>query len=104
VLGLAQLHGQPIVVLDPSARPAVSAPAMHRRPVLVLGGAPDGAAVAVDAPPVPVRAGEPRGDTPLPDCVFAAALEGAVADAGDPARTWWRFDPRRLFETLARLT
>ena len=32
---------------------------------------------------------------------FRHAGKGAVEDAADPSRAWWRFDPRRLFEALA---
>ena len=101
VLGLTQLRGQPIVVLDASAHPAALPPALRRHSVVVLGGPPDGAAIVVDDAPEPVRAGATLPDAPAPECAFAGALEGAVKDAADASRTWWRFDPRRLFEALA---
>ena len=101
VLGLTQLRGQPVVVLDASAHPGAHPPALRRHSVVVLGGPPDGAALVVDEAPEPVRAGATLADASPPECAFASALEGAVEDAADPSRAWWRFDPRRLFEALA---
>jgi len=102
VLGLTQLRGQPIVVLDARARAQAGPPRIGRHPVLVLGVAPEGGAVLVDAAPEPVRVGAAIHGARPPVCAFEVALDGAVADAVIDGQLWWRFDARRLFETLAR--
>ena len=101
VAGLLQLRGVPIVVLDPAAAPARAAPARRRLGVLVIGHAPEGAALVVDGPPAPLETFPARAASQRPDCAFAAALGEPVAEAADPGRLWWGFDARRLFAALA---
>jgi hypothetical protein len=113
VLGLTQLRGHPVVVLVPTGQAARIAGSVPRAAVLVIGEMPDGGAICVDGPPEPVEiAGPAQAAAPPPECPFAAVLGEPVAQAapagraeGDGAGTqttvWWRFEPRRLFETLA---
>ena len=93
--------------------PKGDAGSVARVAVLVIGEMPDGGAICVDGPPEPVEiAGPAQAAAPPPECHFAAVLGEPVAQAapagraeGDGAGTqttvWWRFEPRRLFETLA---
>lgn len=99
VVGLTQLRGHPVVVLDGAVEPLAPASTVFRMPVLVIGAPPDGAALVVDAPPQAVRVAGPASGTPRPQCPFADALEAAVGD--DAGQAWWIFDARRLFATLA---
>ena len=101
VLGLMQMQGHPVVVLDPSGLVPGGAPALRRHAVLVLGAPGESGALRVDEAPAPIALGDPRLAAAPPDCVFAAALHDPVADAADPARVWWHFVPARLFEMLA---
>jgi hypothetical protein len=101
VRGLVQVRGQPLVVLDPG--PAGGSGAARRLPLLVIGEAPDGAAVVVDAPPEAVVPGASLPGAERPEVPFADALGEACADSGRAGAVWWRFDPRRLFETLSGL-
>jgi len=113
VLGLTQLRGQPVVVLVPTGQASRVLGAVARAAVLVIGEMPDGGAICVDGPPEPVEiAGPAEAAVPPSGCPFAGVLAEALAqatpkvpgepqDAGAPATVWWRFDPRRLFETLA---
>lgn len=101
VLGLVQLRGHPVVVLE-----AVPAEAEHRSPghrpsLLVIGSPPEAGALVVAAAPRAIRVGEAAVQAQPPGVPFAAALEGAQADLDDLDMLWWRFDPRRLFELLA---
>lgn len=113
VLGLAQLRGHPVVVLDPevgctdrgpeapglmdATAPAPVGPAGF----LVIGQAPDAGALALAAPPCAVRLGARLASVSRPRPVFADALEFPYADEDDPATIWWSFEPQRLFERLA---
>lgn len=99
VVGLTQLRGQPLVVLDGATRPVAPAATVCRMPVLVIGQAPEGAALVVEAPPRPVVCTEALADADAPECPFRGALGGAVRDDG--GQPWWTFEPRRLFEALA---
>lgn len=101
VVGLAQLRGHPVVVVDPGDAAPSARPAELRAALLVIGVPPDAGALLVQAPPQPVRIGEPRPDAPPPEAPFAAALDGAFADADDPAGVWWHFEARRLLALLA---
>lgn len=97
VRGLVQVRGQPMVVLDPGA-----AGPSRRQSLLVIGEAPDAAALLVDSPPEPVAVGAEVPGAERPDVPFADALEAACADDRRPGAVWWRVDVRRLFETLSR--
>ena len=101
VIGLMQMQGHPVVVLDPSGLAPGGAPALRRHAVLVLGAPGDNGALRVDEAPAPIALGEPQPAAAPPACAFAAALHDPVADAADPARVWWHFVPARLFEVLA---
>lgn len=103
VAGLMQLRGQPLVVLDASARPAGVA-TIERRDVLVMGRLPQAAALLVDGPPRPLVDGQwhPVRSAP-PDCAFASAIDVAgqapwpARDAGEALH---EIDPERLFAAL----
>lgn len=99
VVGLMQLRGHPIVVLDGATQPVASGAAVCRMPVLVVGAAPEGAALVVDDAPRPVNATRIVADAARPDCPFGAALGDAVGDDG--GRLWWTFDAKRMFAVLA---
>ncbi len=105
VAGLMQLRGQPLVVLDASARAAGGA-AIDRRDVLVVGRPPQAAALLVEGPPRPLVDGQwhpARGARP--DCVFASALDVAGGEHGASRATGevlYEVDPERLFEALVR--
>lgn len=101
VIGLMQMQGHPVVVLEPSGLAPGGAPALRRHAVLVLGAPGDSGALRVDEAPAPIAVGEARAGAVPPACAFAAALHDPVADASDPARVWWHFVPARLFEVLA---
>ncbi|HPU53493.1 MAG TPA: hypothetical protein PK359_18175 [Burkholderiaceae bacterium] len=101
VVGLMQIQGHPVVVLDASRVVAGGAPALRRHAVLVLGAPGDSGALRVDEAPAPIALGEPRPEAVLPACAFASALHDPVGDAAEPARVWWHFEPARLFEALA---
>jgi hypothetical protein len=113
VLGLTQLRGHPVVVLVPTGQASRIAGAVARVSVLVIGEMPDGGAICVDGPPEPVEiAGPAPAATAPPDCCFASVLGEPLAQAasavqgegqggGKQSTVWWRFEPRRLFETLA---
>ena len=101
VLGLMQLQGHPVVVLDPSVLASADSPALRRRAVLVLGSPGEGGALRVDEPPAAIALGEPLPGANRPECAFAQALRDPVADAADRSRVWWHFSPSRLFELLA---
>jgi hypothetical protein len=98
VIGLMQMQGHPVVVLD---RPVCSgrSAALRRHAVLVLGAPGGSGALRVDEPPAPIALGDPAAAA-QPACAFAA-LHDPVADSADPARVWWHFVPARLFEVLA---
>ncbi|GMV03416.1 MAG: chemotaxis protein CheW [Burkholderiaceae bacterium] len=103
IAGLMQLRGQPLVVLDASARPAGVA-TIERRDVLVMGRLPQAAALLVDGPPRPLVDGQwhPVRSAP-PDCAFASAIDVAgqapwpARDAGEALH---EIDPERLFAAL----
>ena len=101
VLGLTQLRGQPVVVLEPQAGRRRSGVQILHLPVLVMGVTSESAALHVLAAPQPVATTGPV-DAPLPDCAFASALRGALAGDGTDPGPWWRFEARALFECLAR--
>lgn len=105
VAGLMQLRGQPLVVLDASARSAGAA-AIDRRDVLVVGRPPQAAALLVDGPPRPLVDGQwhPARDA-RPDCAFAPALDVAGGEPGASraaGEALYEVDPERLFEALVR--
>lgn len=105
VAGLMQLRGQPLVVLDASARPAGAA-AIDRRDVLVVGRPPQAAGLLVDGPPRPLVDGQwhPARDA-RSDCAFASALDVAGGEPGAPraaGEALYEVDPERLFEALVR--
>lgn len=101
IVGLMQMQGHPVVVLEPSGLAPGGAPALRRHAVLVLGAPGDSGALRVDEPPAPIALGDPLPAAAQPACAFSAALHDPVADAADPARVWWHFVPARLFEVLA---
>lgn len=101
VLGLTQLRGQPVVVLEPQAGRRRSGAQVLHLPVLVMGVTSESAALHVAAAPHPVATGGPV-DAPLPHCAFTSALRGALAGDGPDPGLWWRFEPLALFECLAR--
>lgn len=101
VLGLMQVQGHPVVVLDPNDPPLSAVPSIRRMSVLVLGTAPEAGALRVLQPPEPIAIGA---SVPMPDrpaCAFADALIDAHADAGRPDGWWWRFAPALLFARLS---
>ncbi|MFP5460082.1 MAG: hypothetical protein ACLGII_00660 [Gammaproteobacteria bacterium] len=101
VLGLAQLRGHPVVVLDAGPAEAQRRAPGHRPSLLVIGTPPEAGALVVDGTPRPVRVGGDCPEADRPQSPFADALDGAVRDADDGTTLWWGFDPRRLFELLA---
>ena len=115
VLGLMQLRGHPIVVVDPQSQQQRVRETLVRRQVLVIGSAADGGALCVDGPPVVLAPGSVVHCAVRPDCSFCGVLDEALAcvpdepgEPGEPGRApaartalWWRFDPRRLFAVLA---
>ncbi len=101
VLGLAQVRGQPVVVLDPAVADGQGRSPTPRQALLVIGAPPEAAALAVDAPPQPVRLGAQQAAAIPPAAGFAGVLDQAFADAEEPGVLWWSFEPRRLFEALA---
>lgn len=101
VLGLAQLRGHPVVVLDPAPEEGRARSPAARHSLLVIGTPPEAGALAVDALPQPVLLGPSRRGAAAPAVRFAAALDAAFEDAGEPGTLWWGFEPRRLFELMA---
>lgn len=107
VAGLMQLRGQPLVVLD-AMTPARRRDAVRHHAVLVIGQAPEAAAVLVDAPPMAVDlagsdAGHGVDSAPSHDaCAFTAALGACVSARGEPAGHWYEIEPARLFDALVR--
>lgn len=101
VLGLMQLQGHPVVVLEAALSPPAGPPAVRRRAVLVLGATGDCAALRVDEAPAPIALGAAVTGIAAPSCAFAQVLDSPVADAADASRVWWHFVPARLFEVLA---
>lgn len=128
VAGLMQLRGQPLVVLDASAKEAAAAVALVPHDVLVVGTLPNAAALLVDGAPQPVAADADALGLPLvrvgtlADCPFfdaivshrvAAADAGGAGDACEGAgdadgagegaggiTEWYDVDPSRLFAAL----
>lgn len=101
VMGLMQLQGHPVVVLDPGAQPLTGAAALRRQAVLVFGAAPASAALRMDEAPMPIAVGAPVADCRPPDCAFAAVLTMPMTDARDASRIWWRFSTEALCRALA---
>lgn len=101
VLGLAQLRGHPVVVLDAGPAGAQRRAPGHRSSLLVIGTPPEAGALVVDGAPRPVRIAGSCPGADRPQAPFADALDEALRDADDGSKLWWRFDPRRLFELLA---
>ena len=109
VLGLIQVRGQPVPVLDaaPPARGLAQRPSQVQ--VLVVGDGFDAGALRVDEPPRAVAfavSSSQQAQThsgvappPRPECLFAVALREAQLDAA--GRWWWRFDAPSLFRALA---
>ncbi len=98
VVGLAQIHSHPVVVVDPTADAAVLLPT--RRSVLVAGEPSDAVGLVVDSPPIPFEPGEPLAGRVPPECAFAALLDDPVADACEPGRIWWSVQPLELCRWL----
>jgi hypothetical protein len=92
VVGMMQLRGHPVVVLDAEIR---------RAAVLVIGTVPEAGAVLVDAPPEQVETGEVASDAARPGSVFDAALSRPSTDARHADRLWWHTDVRHMFRILA---
>ena len=109
VRGMVQVRGHPVVVLDPGAHGTRGDAALSRLAVLVIGKGSEAGALRVDGPPEPLQIldpAPPMADGGAPECSFRHALHDAVVaravgGSDDPAATWWRFDPRRLFEALS---
>lgn len=103
VMGMMQVQGHPVVVLDPgsSPQPVGATTALRGQSVLVLGAAPVSAALRVDAAPIPIAVTACAGACCLPDCAFASALTAPVADVRDASRIWWRFSTEALCGALA---
>jgi len=99
VLGLMQLRGQPLVVVDPAREP-VPASAAQSLPVLVVGTPPEAAALRVAAAPRALKLGAAQPSAALPDCRFASALGAALSDASRSGGVWFEVDPARLFAEL----
>ena len=99
VIGLTQLQGHPLVVLE--AAPRAAAPAVRRCPVLVIGSPAQGAALCVDEAPVAITLEAVHDDPPrAPDCAFGAALRAAWREASPPHQHWWSFDAPTLLRLL----
>lgn len=98
VVGLAQIHSHPVVVVDPAGGGGELGPT--RRAVLVVGQAPDAAGLVVDGPPAALALGSAAANPTPPDCAFADLLAEPVADAGDPAIVWWSMHPLALCRRL----
>lgn len=101
VMGLMQLQGHPVVVLDPGVEPLAGAAVLRRQAVLVLGAVPASAALRVDEAPMPIAVGASVAECRPPDCAFAAALTMPMTDARDVSRIWWRFSTEALCRALA---
>lgn len=100
VLGLMQMQGYPMLVLD-ARDPPNHEPTPLKLSVLVLGAPERGAGLQVDSPPqaVSVRA---TADAPPPvGCVFAPALISPMVDDLDSNQVWWHVDLPSLFRCLA---
>lgn len=101
VVGMMQLRGHPIVVLDAGAQPASVRREIRRAAVLLVGSVPEAGAVLVDAPPEQVVTGDPVHDAARPGSVFDAALTHPARDARQADRVWWHVDVRQMFRILA---
>ena len=101
VVGMMQLRGHPIVVLDAAVQPAPARHEIRRAAVLVIGTVPEAGAVLVDAPPEQVETGEVASDAARPGSVFDAALSRPSTDARQADRLWWHTDVRHMFRILA---
>lgn len=101
VLGLIQVRGQPVPVLDADPQPQRLAQRPNHVQVLVVGGGFDAGALRVEHPPqaVALAPGETSAAPPRPECAFANALREPERDSG--GRWWWRFDAPQLFRALA---
>ncbi|MCL4745979.1 MAG: chemotaxis protein CheW [Burkholderiaceae bacterium] len=109
VLGLVQVRGQPVPVLDARPVPRGQGRRIGEVRVLVLAGGGDAGALLVEHPPQAVELRPESGDAaqPLapdrgvsrPECAFADALRDSLADV--EGRRWWRFDATALFRALA---
>ncbi len=109
VLGLVQVRGQPVPVLDARAAAHGLARRSGEVQVLVVAGGGDAGALRVDQPPRPVDLGPEAGDAaralspdrvvPKPECAFSGALRDSLVDVD--GRRWWRFDATALFRALA---
>lgn len=111
VVGLMQLRGQPLLVLDASVQRAERHTERRTgtsRDVLVVGTLPQAAALLVDGPPRRVEVTQQRdelADTPrgaLAECPFVDALTSHRVDRADAHAGWYEVDPERLFEALMR--
>ncbi len=117
VAGLMQLRGQPLVVLDASARREALATATRSTcDVLVVGTLPNAAGFLVDGAPQPVpevaaALGLPLAKAgALADCPFFDAIVAHRVDAGGEAEgegatgggrgEWYDVDPSRLLAAL----
>ncbi len=101
VLGMMQLRGHPILVLDGGPRPAQRRPEIRRCAVLVIGTPPEAGAIVVDAPPEQVATGAPADAAAPPGSSFDSALHRPMCDARTPDRIWWHADVRQMFRILA---
>ncbi|HEY5632990.1 MAG TPA: hypothetical protein VIT02_04445 [Burkholderiaceae bacterium] len=101
VLGLIQVRGQPVPVLDADPQPQRLAQRPDRVQVLVVGGGFDAGALRVEHPPraVELAPGDATQAPPHPECAFAGALRAPARDSD--GRWWWRFDAPQLFRALA---
>ncbi|UCE30530.1 MAG: hypothetical protein JSW68_10745 [Burkholderiales bacterium] len=108
VLGLLQVRGHPVPVLAPDAGFEPHVPGLQRMNVVVIGAGAMAGALPVDAPPQPLPELAPAADAtfepPSPAGPLAALLEQPLTARSDSDRDtlWWRFEPARLFEMLAR--
>lgn len=107
VLGLIQVRGQPVPVLDAAPPARVLAQRPTQVQVLVVGDGFDAGALRVEDPPRAVELAVSSGQQAhsgvvppsSPECLFAGALREPQLDAH--GRWWWRFDAPSLFRALA---
>lgn len=102
IVGLAQLRGLPVPVLDPSRDPAPAPAGVRRLHLLVLGSGAEAGALVVDGPPVPLDGPwRPAEASPPRSVPFHPALEPPLARGPAPGGAlWWPLRWPQCLEVL----
>lgn len=102
VVGLAQLRGLPVPVVDPARDLQPAPPGVRRLHLLVLGTGAEAGALVVDGPPVPLDGPWQPAEASLPLAVpFHPALEAPLTRGAAPdGALWWPLRWPRCLEVL----